>query len=220
VVHSTSGARHAEMHPPSAQKPRPQPLPHCPQFAGSTEVSTQAPLQVEKFDGHEDWQRPCTQKPASQACPQPPQSERLELVSTHRPLHSTWGGRHEASAVHRPIEHTCVPVHAAPHAPQCRGSDAVAKQPPSQSVVPAGHRSTQARLAQTAPGAHAAPHAPQLNESVSRSTHPELPSQVVHGRGDVPVHPAAAPRTKPVRSASDKEADRTGVMKFTRRWPT
>lgn len=124
-------------------------------------------------------------------------------------------------AVQRPAAQTCMPEQVAPHAPQCRGSEAVAKQPPSQSVVPEGQRTTHARFAHTVPGAQTAPHAPQLNESLSRSTQPDAPSQVVHGRGDGPVHPAAAPRTKPVTSGKrNDDEERTVAMRVTRKWST
>jgi hypothetical protein len=126
----------ATMHavrPPAAQPavhtplwqvvPRPQPLPHRPQFASSLLVFVQVVPHWVSPAPHS--QTPETQLPPMAHCVLQPLQLRLSLVrSTQAPLQfvSVWPASVPHVVTHEPLLQTCPAAQAMPHPPQFAGS--------------------------------------------------------------------------------------------------
>jgi hypothetical protein len=130
---------HWRPHAPCEQtSPIAQALPHAPQLAGSSCVSTQTlphfsapPLQERP---HDPCEHTCS---AGQAVPQAPQFVGSSCVSTHLSPHLVVPPLH--CVEHAPFAQACPAGHAAPQAPQFVGSLLTSTQVSPHFVWPAGH---------------------------------------------------------------------------------
>jgi hypothetical protein len=110
-------------------------LPHVPQFFGSVDRSTQAPLHTACPTGH--WQEPDRQDaPLAQALPHVPQFAVSVCRFTQAPPQTTSPGVGHAQL---PEEQTSGAAHALPQPPQFAGSVRRLEQVPPHWTVPAGH---------------------------------------------------------------------------------
>jgi hypothetical protein len=174
-----------------------QRFPQRPQFAGSVDGSTHAPLHSVRPVPQLETHVPLSQTwPAAHARPHPPQLAGSLRVSMHRPVHSA----RPPVQLQRPAAQAWSRRHAAPQTPQCSGFVCRSTQAAEQLVRPPVQVEAQVDSVQTSSVMQRRPQAPQLNGSVERSTQAEL--QIDHpGR-----HPpeSASPASASGRAPSDQ----------------
>lgn len=191
---STAPPPQDKEHTPLEQSwPAGQALPHAPQFAGSTFVSTHAlPHAVvppEQLPPHTAFEHTC---PAAHAMPQPPQFAGSTLVSTHALPHFTVPPPQTSEQT--PFEQTSPAGHATLQAPQFARSIVVFAHVSPHCVVPPRQVVPHLPAEQSSPALHSVPHAPQFFGSSDVTT--QLPAQ-----SSLPGPHAAVPSAPPVPPA-------------------
>lgn len=158
-------------------------LPHAPQLALSTSVSTQvvppSPHEVEPIG--QVHIAPTQLLPPVQTLVQLPQWVESDAGLMQTPPHAS---RFEPQP-QMPLAHSSPAAQVFPHMPQFIVSVAKLTHAPEQLFCPVGHTAVHAEAAQTPPS-HAAPHAPQLPGLLVRSKQPASHPLVPEGHPHAP----------------------------------